>query len=80
MIFNCPSNIITGVSPGKDQASVDWIEPYAINLSTETKITRTHKPKEWFSIGTTVVVYIFEESEKYKQFCNFTVTVTSEGR
>ncbi|XP_072046539.1 hyalin-like [Amphiura filiformis] len=75
MIFNCPINIVAGIEPGRDTTTVTWIEPYAINLSAATKISSTHKPSESFPIGSTLVVYTFEDLDGYKQFCNFTVTV-----
>ncbi|XP_072021512.1 hyalin-like [Amphiura filiformis] len=74
-IFNCPSNIVTRVEPGRDATRVIWTEPYAINLSTPTKISSNHKPNESFPIGLTPVVYTFEDSEGHKVMCNFTVVV-----
>ncbi|XP_072045211.1 hyalin-like isoform X2 [Amphiura filiformis] len=75
MIFNCPSNIVTRVEPGRDSTSVTWSEPYAINLSAAATISSNHKTNESFPIGSTPVVYTFEDSDGYKEFCNFTVVV-----
>ncbi|XP_072045208.1 hyalin-like [Amphiura filiformis] len=74
-IFNCPSNIVARVEPGKDATTVTWGEPFAINLSSATKISSTHESNESFPIGSTQVTYTFEQPGGYKEFCNFTVTV-----
>ncbi|XP_072044883.1 uncharacterized protein [Amphiura filiformis] len=74
-IFNCPSNIVARVEPGKDATMVTWSEPFAINLSAATKISSTHEANESFPIGSTQVVYTFEQPDGYKEYCNFTITV-----
>ncbi|XP_072045209.1 hyalin-like [Amphiura filiformis] len=74
-IFNCPSNIVARVEPGKDATTVTWSEPFAINLSAATKISSTHESNESFPIGSTQVTYTFEQPDGYKELCNFTVTV-----
>ena len=79
-IFNCPSNIITTVEPGKTGTTVTWEEPFAVNLSPSAKISSTHRSNETFPVGSTKVVYTFEDTDDgIKKFCNFTVVVTRYG-
>ncbi len=56
------------------------MEPYTVNLSPDAKISSTHKPNEAFPIGSTPVVYIFEDPDGFEEFCNFTVTVVENGK
>ncbi|XP_072046101.1 hyalin-like [Amphiura filiformis] len=74
-IFNCPSNIVATAESGKNQTFVSWVEPFAIGLSTGSRISSTHRPNDTFGLGSTPVVYAFVNGNGDQQHCNFTVNV-----
>ncbi|XP_072046098.1 hyalin-like [Amphiura filiformis] len=79
-IFHCPSNIVATAEWGKNQTFVSWIEPFAIGLSTGTRISSTYRPNDTFGLGSTPVVYTFYNGNGDQQHCNFTVNVMEIGQ
>ncbi|XP_072046222.1 hyalin-like [Amphiura filiformis] len=73
-VLKCPSSIQQYADVGKQTAVVTWSEPLAIDFPDIIKVSSTHKPNETFAIGSTPVVYTFEDDGNMI-FCNFTVIV-----
>ncbi|XP_071826140.1 hyalin-like isoform X5 [Apostichopus japonicus] len=74
-ISNCFENgIIETVEIGESSGNVFWVEPTATDLS-EITISRSHAPGTEFSLGITMVTYIFFDNFENVALCMFSVTV-----
>ena len=58
---------------------MSWTEPSVVNLSTATKVSSTRRPNDAFEVGSTPVVYVFEDDAGNRLLCNFTVVVMETG-
>ena len=74
-IVNCPADIYTTVELGTPHTSVWWSEPMATDHSGMVTSQSTHEPGQSFHIGSTTVVYHFEDQSSNQAGCNFTVYV-----
>ncbi|XP_072046102.1 hyalin-like [Amphiura filiformis] len=76
VITGCPSSIQTTSEVGTSER-VSWSRPYATDPSTIVKSSASHEPGQPFSIGSTDVVYIFEDEFGNQARCDFSVQVES---
>jgi hypothetical protein len=78
IIQDCPGNIVVSNDPGKCGAVVSWVEPSARDACCLASFTSTHKPGDFFPVGTTTVAYTAVDCHGNKSICSFTVTVRDE--
>ena len=77
-ILKCPSGILTTVEEGSGTSPVFWIEPEVEDESGNTTlIVQTHVPGDTFVIGSTSVVYLFEDMSHNNAVCSFVVRLDS---
>ncbi len=71
----CPTDLHIAVESDSVQKSVSWIAPTAFDQSGEVTTISTHSPGQYFSVGTTNVIYTFTDGSNNKAICNFTVNI-----
>ncbi|XP_071819452.1 uncharacterized protein [Apostichopus japonicus] len=77
VVSNCPAPIPITVELGSTEASAQWQEPTATDLSGIVSLAqRSHAPGSSFPLGTTVVTYRFIDNAGNDVDCSFPVTVT----
>ena len=74
-IVYCPANIYTSMEIGTTEIAVTWITPYAFDHSGAVTIYSSHEAGQFFPVGSTYVVYRFEDESRNRAECNFTVNV-----
>ncbi|XP_070579561.1 uncharacterized protein [Ptychodera flava] len=74
-IQSCPSDITQYVDRGTDYATVIWIEPESFDNSDHLNFTSSHRPKDTFGIGTTLVTYTAVDGSNNMATCMFYVHV-----
>ncbi|KAJ8024243.1 Hyalin [Holothuria leucospilota] len=75
-VVNCPNNVSVQVPLGAEGRSVDWPEPTAMDQSGDVIVlVQSHNPGQFFTVGNTVVTYIFQDSSANNAFCSFHVSV-----
>ncbi len=75
VITGCRDDITVNAEAGTCSAHVSWTEPTAMdNCSTPVR-TRSHVPGDVFPVGTTTVIYTFEDECDHVSTCEFDVTV-----
>ena len=60
---------------GTTEIAVTWIKPYAIDHSGAVTVDSSHEAGQIFPVGSTDVVYHFEDESRNRAECNFTVNV-----
>lgn len=64
------------VELGQQGAIISWTEPFAIDMSgTVSRISRSHQPGSFFTLGATTVNYTFSDSAGNTASCVFCVQV-----
>ena len=77
-IFNCPSDIHSSVEEGLAASQVSWNEPKAKDESGNvTLMVQTHVPTDSFMVGSTTVVYLFQDASHNSAVCSFVVRLNS---
>ena len=79
VLSNCPSNMLVQAKSGSQGTPVHWTEPTATTRDGTVipPLFKTHNPGTIFYPGTTLVTYIFLDTnspEGYVTKCTFTVT------
>ncbi|XP_072175625.1 uncharacterized protein [Diadema setosum] len=74
-IFGCPGDQSSSTPPGKDSASVLWMEPTATDNSGYVVLSSTHQPGQGFPIGQTNVTYTATDDSGNVVNCIFGVLV-----
>ena len=75
VISNCPESISDTVPMGTPTLVVTWIEPTATDDSgIKPERMQTHLPEESFPVGTTNVIYLFQNEARNQALCTFDVT------
>ncbi len=74
IIMNCPRDI-TISSNSSCVARVNWAPPMAIDGCGLKSLVSTHRPGDFFEIGTTTVTYTATDNCDNVSSCSFTVTV-----
>ena len=77
IIFNIPRNITQHTDHGLPTATVNWIEPTAVDNSGIQTLTSTHTPGFSFDIGVTIVTYLSVDFSGLETAVSFSVTVKS---
>ncbi|XP_033108663.1 hyalin-like [Anneissia japonica] len=77
VVKNCPEYIEAETDGDATTAVVVWEEPTAEDDSPLVCINSTHKPGDVFPIGSTTVMYKFEDTDGRLAFCTFNVVVTA---
>ena len=74
-IQNCPNNIALSVQQGVTQTQAFWSpEPTATDDSgVPPTMTQTHRPGDFFPIGSTPVIYVFTDAAGNRATCSFNV-------
>ncbi len=79
VISKCPTDITvqTGVGSTTCSKAVTWIEPIATDNcgSSCPYFSRTKAPGSTFTVGTTLVTYVFKDAAGNQSTCTFKVTV-----
>ena len=73
VISGCPSDITEGYC----NRAVTWTDPTATDVcdGAVTYTSRSHNPGDLFSVGTTVVNYVFTDASGKSSTCSFNVTI-----
>ena len=75
VISNCPQSISVTVPMGTPTLMVTWIEPTATDDSgIEPEKMQTHLSGDSFPVGTTNVIYSFQDEAGNQALCTFDVT------
>ncbi|XP_070545240.1 hyalin-like [Ptychodera flava] len=75
----CPDNVTIFADPGENSTIVTWFPPLATdNSGPLSSITSTARPRQFFQIGKTEVVYVFADLFSNTASCAFYVTVIGE--
>ncbi|XP_072046397.1 hyalin-like [Amphiura filiformis] len=74
-IITCPKDIHTTTEVGTSGMTVSWSKPFAMDHSGVILTRATHEPGQMFPIGSTDVIYIFEDESGNRARCDFTVNV-----
>jgi len=76
--ITCPADISTNSTTSPlCGASISWTIPTAAdNCDTNTQVTSSFAPNDFFSLGTTVVTYYAEDNAGNIDSCKFNVTVS----
>ena len=72
-IVYCPANVYTSMEIGATEIAVYWITPYAFDHSGAVTVNSSHEAGQIFPVGSTDVVYHFEDESRNRAECNFTV-------
>jgi len=76
VISGCPADV--EVSTTTDGEAVEWDEPTATATCGSAGTKSSHQPGDRFPVGTTTVVYEFEDEFGNKSTCSFDITVEDE--
>ena len=77
-LVNCPQNIIEATGFENKNKRVTWSEPSAIDLSGNVTLSsQNYLSGSLFSIGTTEIRYVFNDSSGNSVACKFSVTITA---
>ena len=60
---------------GATEIAVYWITPYAFDHSGAVTVNSSHEAGQIFPVGSTDIVYHFEDESRNRAECNFTVFV-----
>ncbi|XP_072046393.1 hyalin-like [Amphiura filiformis] len=74
-IISCPENMHTIAEVGTSGIHVSWSKPFAIDHSGMILTRSSHDPGQMFPIGSTDVVFVFEDESGNQGLCNFSVNV-----
>ncbi|XP_070543820.1 uncharacterized protein [Ptychodera flava] len=75
----CPDNVTIFADPGENSTIVTWFPPLATdNSGPLSSITSTARPRQFFQIGKTEVVYVFADLFSNTASCTFYVTVIGD--
>ncbi len=74
-IISCPSDIEDFVEVGTTNKTISWERPVAIDHSGNVTYRNSHAPGHLFSVGSTLVSYVFEDASLNQAECNFTVFI-----
>ena len=73
----CPGPITEMVSAGTNTAIITWTEPTATDNSGMTPIvTQSHQPGGNYPVGTTQVIYTYNDDAGNSAVCSFTITIS----
>ena len=75
VVIGCPDDIYITSEVGSLETRVEWVKPFATDHSDMIRTSATHEPGELFQIGSTDVIYTFEDESDNQNSCNFTVNV-----
>ncbi|KAJ8042437.1 Hyalin [Holothuria leucospilota] len=75
LIVGCPDDITIDVDLSSGGTEVSFTEPTAIDDSGVDILSRSHAPGDFFTVGETTVVYIFEDFSGNNATCEFRVVV-----
>ena len=77
-ILHCPSTININIEQGSFGSVVNWDEPEAIDESGDvTLLVKSHTPGAYFTVGTTVVTYLYRDHANNIASCMFSVIGSS---
>ena len=75
-ILSCPNNVTTQVDPGNFGTIVSWRGPEIQDASGDVMLlVQTHAPGTFFTVGSTIVSYIYRDYANNMAKCSFFVTV-----
>ncbi|XP_072022697.1 hyalin-like [Amphiura filiformis] len=77
-ILFCPSNRTLEVDERSLGTIVSWDEPVVEDTGNVMLLIQTHVSGTFFTIGTTIVSYIFRDNANNMEKCSFSVTVTGD--
>ncbi|XP_072051443.1 hyalin-like [Amphiura filiformis] len=78
-ILFCPSNMTVEIDQVSFGAIASWDEPVAEDASGYVMLLiQTHVSGTFFTIGTTIVSYIFRDNANNMEKCSFSVAVTGD--
>lgn len=76
-VEGCPNDIFVEVPAGVVSTNVNWDEPRAEDDIGEVTMTyQSHSSRDAFLVGTTTVIYTWEDTAGNYAECRFYVTVT----
>lgn len=75
VLEDCPTDITASVNSGC-QAQVSWQPPVATDNCSIASLVSSHKPGDFFPLGTTVVTYTATDASGNTASCQFSVIVT----
>ena len=74
--MDCPSDISSNIEMGSEGNTVRWKEPSAIDLSGNVSLLlQTHSPGDLFTIGSSNVIYMFDDFSHNTAVCSFVVSI-----
>lgn len=76
VLNNCPGNIALNNDPGDCGAVVNWTPPSANDNCPGVTIMNTHDPGDFFTVGTTTVIYTATDASGNTSSCSFNVTIS----
>ncbi|XP_038068280.1 mucin-3A-like isoform X2 [Patiria miniata] len=76
----CPVNASMVLPSGSTSVAVTWTEPVGADNSGSVSISRSSAPGDLFTLGSSLVNYVFTDVAGNEATCSFIVTVTSDTR
>ena len=77
-MVTCVDNIARTIALGSPGTTVSWLEPTATDNSGSVSLqSRSHAPGGFFSVGDTLVSYVFADSSGNRATCTFDVLITA---
>ncbi|XP_033122234.1 hyalin-like, partial [Anneissia japonica] len=76
VVESCPPTIQLEAPEGSTTVNATWTTPTATDDEGVTSITSSHSSGDEFHIGSTTVLYVFEDSSGNSASCSFSVVVT----
>lgn len=79
-ISNCPTGVNVQVPAGSSGGTAAWDIPTAVDDSGATPVRSSNfQPGDFFTLGTTLVVYTFSDASGNIATCSFEVTIRTSG-
>ena len=79
-VVSCPSDVSRTTGCNTGGTTVNFDDATATdNSGTANLVSQSHRPRQFFSVGTTTVTYTFTDPSGNRASCSFDVFVT-EGR